>query len=198
VEASPVKGANAQDATPTDDTAPFGQSSVPAPIFGGLDDDVIMDDSGSGQRTSVALNDAKGKQVDRISAWRGRVSLVSDALNQAVADIPVTPPAPVAPLAPVHVPTHNRSTRAKTAMGPPSAPGQASGSQSQAGSPVGSVATTNGRHVSRRGAPPQGEHGRLEVLKDCTIFVDVRTDDGDDAGSFFTEMLKNMGARVRL
>ena len=37
-----------------------------------------------------------------------------------------------------------------------------------------------------------------EVLKDCIIFVDVRTDDGDDAGGLFVEMLKGLGARVCL
>lgn len=36
------------------------------------------------------------------------------------------------------------------------------------------------------------------VLKDCIIFVDVRTEDGDDAGGLFVEMLKGLGARVCL
>lgn len=35
------------------------------------------------------------------------------------------------------------------------------------------------------------------VLKDCRIFVDVRTDDGEEAGSLFMEMLENLGAKVR-
>jgi hypothetical protein len=37
-----------------------------------------------------------------------------------------------------------------------------------------------------------------EVLKDCTVFVDVRTDDGDDANELFVDMLKGLGARVCL
>lgn len=37
-----------------------------------------------------------------------------------------------------------------------------------------------------------------EVLKDCIIFVDVRTEDGDEAGGLFVEMLKGLGARVCL
>jgi hypothetical protein len=36
----------------------------------------------------------------------------------------------------------------------------------------------------------------LRVLKDCVIFVDVRTDEGDDAGALFVDMLKGMGAKV--
>ncbi|KAL4071365.1 hypothetical protein V8B97DRAFT_1962925 [Scleroderma yunnanense] len=35
----------------------------------------------------------------------------------------------------------------------------------------------------------------LKVLKKCTIFVDVRTDQGDDAGSLFVDMLRGLGAK---
>ena len=38
--------------------------------------------------------------------------------------------------------------------------------------------------------------GVLSLLKECVIFVDVRTDGGDDAGGLFMDMLKGMGARV--
>jgi len=36
----------------------------------------------------------------------------------------------------------------------------------------------------------------LKILHDCVIFVDVRTDDGDEAGSLFVEMLEGVGAKV--
>ena len=39
-------------------------------------------------------------------------------------------------------------------------------------------------------------NGALTMLRDCVIFVDVRTDGGDDAGGLFVDMLKGMGARV--
>lgn len=39
-------------------------------------------------------------------------------------------------------------------------------------------------------------NGVLTVLNECIIFVDVRTDGGDDAGGLFVDMLKGMGARV--
>jgi hypothetical protein len=39
-------------------------------------------------------------------------------------------------------------------------------------------------------------NGTLGLLKECVIFVDVRTDGGDDAGGLFVDMLKGMGARV--
>ena len=35
-----------------------------------------------------------------------------------------------------------------------------------------------------------------KILSDCIIFVDVRTDDGDEAGSLFIDMLGGVGARV--
>jgi hypothetical protein len=36
----------------------------------------------------------------------------------------------------------------------------------------------------------------LKILQDCVIFVDVRTDDGDEAASLFVEMLEGVGAKV--
>ncbi|KIJ15473.1 hypothetical protein PAXINDRAFT_11594, partial [Paxillus involutus ATCC 200175] len=36
----------------------------------------------------------------------------------------------------------------------------------------------------------------LKVLKRCAIFVDVRTEQGDDAGSLFVDMLKGLGAKI--
>jgi len=36
----------------------------------------------------------------------------------------------------------------------------------------------------------------LKILEDCVIFVDVRADTGDEAGSLFIEMLEGVGARI--
>lgn len=36
----------------------------------------------------------------------------------------------------------------------------------------------------------------LRVLKKCAIFVDVRTEQGDDAGALFVDMLRGLGAKV--
>lgn len=54
---------------------------------------------------------------------------------------------------------------------------------------------SSGRGESSNGKKKSGS-GALKVLKECIIFVDVRTDDGDDAGSLFVDMLKGLGARV--
>lgn len=36
----------------------------------------------------------------------------------------------------------------------------------------------------------------LKILKNCIVFVDVKTDEGDEAGGLFVDMLKGLGARV--
>ncbi|KAI0827848.1 hypothetical protein BC628DRAFT_1317678 [Trametes gibbosa] len=38
--------------------------------------------------------------------------------------------------------------------------------------------------------------GALAVLRGCTIFVDVRTEEGDDAGALFVDMLRGLGAKM--
>ncbi|KAF8513490.1 hypothetical protein JB92DRAFT_2721312 [Gautieria morchelliformis] len=40
--------------------------------------------------------------------------------------------------------------------------------------------------------------GSLDVLKDCIIFVDVRTEEGEDAAALFVDMLRGLGARASI
>ena len=58
------------------------------------------------------------------------------------------------------------------------------------------TAVDQGVSTPEENKPPTVNPG--EVLKDCIIFVDVRTEDGDDAGGLFVEMLTGLGARVCL
>ena len=53
-------------------------------------------------------------------------------------------------------------------------------------------------HKTKKAAPSMRSKmpGSLDVLKDCTIFVDVRTEDGEDAGGLFVDMLRGLGAKV--
>lgn len=56
------------------------------------------------------------------------------------------------------------------------------------------------RRVSSDGTGVSGEKKKakkLTVLKDCVIYVDVKTEDGSEAGELFANMLKGLGARVR-
>lgn len=76
-----------------------------------------------------------------------------------------------------------RTTRATTAA-------VAAANAAEEASPA-SVPSTSSTPQSVEGAPKS-----VRVLKDCIVFVDVKTDDGVDAGSLFIDMLKGMGAKV--
>jgi len=50
---------------------------------------------------------------------------------------------------------------------------------------------TNGSGGSGKKKPPV-----LKILRNCVVFVDVRSEEGDEAGGFFVEMLRGLGART--
>jgi hypothetical protein len=50
--------------------------------------------------------------------------------------------------------------------------------------------------ASGLGGGDNNKKKRSEALKDVTVFVDVRTGEGDDAGGVFTSLLRDLGARV--
>ncbi|KAF9565564.1 hypothetical protein CPC08DRAFT_704545 [Agrocybe pediades] len=154
----------------------------------------------------------KGKETSSSRAFSGsrRVSMVSQALSQSL-----NAPPPVRGLmGPPATPPHKRSSSSTY----PST--SAGGSSPSSGPTVGTRASarlaktapggfgkirggTDG-HVSsqRKGAAESAAvanpavEALKEVLKDCVIFVDVKTDDGEEAGSLFVEMLEGVGARV--
>jgi hypothetical protein len=151
----------------------------------------------SGEQTEdffMTPPDAEG-----VKGWRGnanasrRASLASKMLTQSLAVMPQTPPA-------------------NEEMPPPAVPppAQSGASGSRSSSRIAEREGADASRVSRRAerAAAAAERGKsvaptsavpvvLDTLKDCTIFVDVRTDDGDDAGGLFKEMLQGLGARVR-
>lgn len=51
------------------------------------------------------------------------------------------------------------------------------------------------RAASRSYAESEGTES-LQFLKNCVVYVDVRTEGGEDAGGLFVDMLKEMGAKV--
>lgn len=213
VEGSPVKGGGNVQETPEDDR----DESMGGPSTGFSHGVIDMDREPLPERT-VDLdlifgalnelgddNDGKGKSRQRHDdAWRKnascRASLASQALSQSLSSLPQTPPRKI-----------------KGSMGPPPVPGGYPGlrsasssypSSSSSGTKAvetapGALGRGTGAHVSSgRGESSNGKKksgsGALKVLKECTIFVDVRTDDGDDAGSLFVDMLKGLGARVSI
>ena len=128
-------------------------------------------------------------------AWRKhasrRASYVMHNLSQSLSALPDPPP----------------KRKEKGTMGPPPVPGTRTGLRSA------SVATSvlskdsqgkttpNASEKSKQETSGSGGSGKkkapvLKILKNCVVFVDVKTDEGDEAGGLFVDMLNGLGARV--
>lgn len=79
-----------------------------------------------------------------------------------------------------------RTQSEPTIPGPSAAPAAFGESDGEEGIRTGKKGTSN------RSKMP----GSLDVLNKCTIFVDVKTEDGEDAGALFVDMLRSLGAKV--
>ena len=125
-----------------------------------------------------------------------RASYVMHNLSQSLSALPDTPPP---------------KRKEKGSMGPPPVPGTRTGLRS-ASSTV-SVSkepkdtqdktTPSGPEKGKQEANGSGGSGKkkapvLKILKSCIVFVDVRTEDGENCGGLFVDMLKGLGARVSL
>lgn len=174
---------------------------------------------------SIDSDKGKGKEDDRpVNAWKKnasrRASLASQALSQSLSSLPV---APLGSMGPPETPAGPGNMRSASSNFPPSAFPLSSAGEPSSGSRSSSRLATRsstrimtsaksapgalekikggtGGHVSssRKTKEEQSDPATesLKVMKDCVIFVDVRTDDGDDAGGLFVDMLKGLGARV--
>lgn len=211
VMASPVKGGGSVDDN--------HMANTTVDVFGAEEDlgqgkqtDVATPSIPSGSKTSEEQNKEadlvieelvgsadKGKQPERWDSRRASSAL--HALSQSLSALPRSPPKLVA----VGTRTGLRSS-SSTYYG---ASGVGSGSKSaQDAKDRGKLNEGTDGAASQRNAPSNSDaaaspiEGRsagksvLKVLKKCAIFVDVRTDDGDDAGSLFVDMLRGLGARV--
>jgi hypothetical protein len=141
---------------------------------------------------------AEGGKAEPTDIWKHasrRASLASQFLQQTLAVLPSTPPPPKASDSKLKAAERSQFSSQRTRSG------LRSGSSSDVGSSRSTPKTLSnghmvGTHVSKSG-PTTATSSSLKVLKSCTIFVDVRTDDGDDAGGLFVDMLKGLGAKVR-
>jgi hypothetical protein len=144
---------------------------------------------------NVPTEDSRAEAADIWKHASRRASLASQFLQQTLAVLPSTPP------------PRASSSKSKAAERPQKSSqstrsGLRSGSNSDV---VGSRGTSRavskghavGAHLSKPGLTGTASSSSLKVLKSCTLFVDVRTDDGDDAGGLFVDMLKGLGAKVR-
>ena len=122
-----------------------------------------------------------------------RASYVMHNLSQSLSALPDSPP----------------KRKEKGSMGPPPVPGTRTGLRSAS-----STAPASSKDARGKTTPSASDQGKqetnssggsgkkkppvLKILKNCVVFVDVRTDEGDEAGGLFVEMLKGLGARVSL
>ena len=128
-------------------------------------------------------------------AWRRhasrRASYVMHNLSQSLSALPDSPP----------------KRKERGSMGPPPVPGTRAGLRSAS-----STVPASSKDTPDKTTPGASDKGKqetngsggsgkkkapvLKILKSCVVFVDVRTDEGDEAGGLFVEMLKGLGARV--
>jgi len=146
-----------------------------------------------------STEDGQAAPADMFSHASRRASLASQFLQQTLAVLPSTSP-----------------TRASGSKSKATERSQLSSQSTRSGLRSGTYSDVVGSRDTSRAAPKS--HGvdprvsrlgstaaasssttkpsSLKVLKSCTIFVDVRTDDGDDAGGLFVDMLKGLGAKI--
>lgn len=121
---------------------------------------------------------------ETVDAWRKnaskRASLASHALNQSLTAL--SPPVPAEPELeePVVTPPRRQGLRSSTSSSHPSS------------TEVSSSKPAPSKIPEQPGVPS------LTVLSDCKIFVDIKTATGEDAADLFVDMLRGLGARVRL
>lgn len=222
VMASPVKGGGAdggaadeimhdtmQDAD--QDAQPSGSETVAAPTNDNgvlILDDLEMQGPSKGKEKASAFGFNAPRRVSMVS--------VSHSLSQSLNSLPLPQPKIRGLMGPPETPPasgrtgirSSSSTYPSTSGGSPSQ-GTSIGTRSSARiaktapSALMKIKGGTGGHVSsgRKGtAEPLTEPSpvpeTLKILNDCIIFVDVRTDDGDEAGSLFIDMLGGVGARV--
>jgi hypothetical protein len=141
-----------------------------------------------------SAQDGKAEPTDIWKQASRRASLASQFLQQTLAVLPSTPPPPKASDSKSKAAERSQFSSQRTRSG------LRSGNSSDVGSSRSTPKTLSnghlvGTHVSKSGSTTATSS--LKVLKPCTIFVDVRTDEGDDAGGLFVDMLKGLGAKVR-
>ena len=148
-----------------------------------------------------SAEDGLAEPADMFKDASRRASLASQFLQQTLAVLPSTP-------SPVRASSSkSKATERSQSNSQSTRSGLRSGSNSDVvGSRDAPRTLSKGHGVGSRVSRPAStaaasssttKPSSLKVLKSCTIFVDVRTDDGDDAGGLFVDMLKGLGAKVR-
>ncbi|KAF4598126.1 hypothetical protein EYR38_006522 [Pleurotus pulmonarius] len=162
--------------------------------------------------------DTKEKDSKKKDAWSKnasrRASLAFQGLSQSLSSLP-KPSAPGL-MGPPATPKGTRSASSTYPVTAASESGEASGTENNtppsgrvtrsstaktAPGALGKIKGGTGGHVSSgrkdaESSETQAKADSLSILDDCIVFLDVRTDEGEDAGELFLEMLQRLGARI--
>ncbi|KAI6148458.1 hypothetical protein BKA82DRAFT_454814 [Pisolithus tinctorius] len=153
--------------------------------------------------TSPSSSVDKGKQRTSLASSSlalNPASAALHALSESLSSLPQTPPA----TKPRVIGTRQGLRSASTAVnktspecgGPGSVPSNSNvvdANETKDAGFSGSIMSENAGGINGSGGAKKSS---LKVLKKCAIFVDVRTDQGDDAGSLFVDMLRGLGAKI--
>ncbi|KAF8551981.1 hypothetical protein OG21DRAFT_1466438 [Imleria badia] len=142
--------------------------------------------------TTSPISADKGKQRAVPSSTLNPASSALHALSESLSSLPQTPTPPKPRVFGTRTGLRSSSTAARKespALGGSGSAGPAGYGEVHGSGDAGpSSGTVNGSGGVKKSS--------LKILKQCAIFVDVRTEQGDDAGSLFVDMLKGLGAKI--
>ncbi|KAJ8591333.1 hypothetical protein M405DRAFT_735316 [Rhizopogon salebrosus TDB-379] len=208
VMASPVKGggafdgdliANATTNLGEEDLELEQQSNVtPPPAMSGSKTSEDASNEASFVIEELVMSTDKGKEREEWDSRRASSAL--HALSQSLSVLPETPLKPVVIGTRTGLRSSSSTYHAVSGSSSKSAVDTKNKGKGKEGTdgaaPQRSVPSKSDAAASPVEGGSAGKKGALKVLKKCAIFVDVRTDDGDDAGSLFVDMLRGLGARI--
>lgn len=129
------------------------------------------------------------------NAGARRASTASLALSQS---LPVAPKPGTKPPVPVYTTASGRrvvSAAARAARNPVLDTKEQSSDDVSMAEPSGSSGGPSSTPTASQSSNTASS-APLDILKECVIFVDVKTEDGEDAGSLFVDMLRGLGAKI--
>ncbi|TFK44858.1 hypothetical protein BDQ12DRAFT_39073 [Crucibulum laeve] len=202
VMASPVKGADGTDNV-LDDTM---DSSEVQPTNTSMD---LSEGTSDLDAIVAGSTGEEGKEKKR-DAWKSnasrRASMASQALSQSLSSLPIPILSGKGQMGPPATPPRigMRSSSSSYPLSTSTSPGKVAPGAARTSARITKTAPgALGKVKAAVASVKKGEEttqnpmaDALNILKDCVIFVDVRTDDGDEAGSLFTEMLEGVGAKI--
>lgn len=170
------EGAAASNAAMGDHSDQKGLPASAVPLDEVELSDIIFGSSDKGKGKEKAGTEETTKKIRRPSM---AASMASASLTQSLSALP--------PKTPVE----------QGLMGPPESPPRRGGLRSSSSSyPASSSSGKSKGKGSPQSSAPPSPPATLSILKQCKVFVDVRSNEGEDAGQLFKEMLVKLGARV--